>query len=87
MLRRASQMIVVNCNKLSNFATAIFIQTESRENLARAILVVVTPLRNSARVEGRTDRAMALKFLRERPDRLLRENNINLVLGDHGNVN
>ena len=86
VLRRALQMIVMNCDRFSNFATATFISSESREDLVRAILAVVTSIRYSARVEVRTDRATVLKSLVERPDRQLMKNGTNLVLGDNSNL-
>ena len=87
VLRRASQLIVVNCDRFSNFATATLTPSETREDLARAILAVITPIRHGARVEVRTDRAAALQSLANRPDQQLQANGIDLVLGDHGNPN
>jgi hypothetical protein len=43
VLRRASQLIVVNCDRFSNFATATLTPSETREDLARAILARITP--------------------------------------------
>ena len=87
VLRRASQFIVINCDRFSNFATATLTPSETREDLARAIIAVVTPIRHSTRVEVRTDRAAALQSLANRPDKQLQDNGIDLVLGDHGNPN
>ena len=47
VLRRASQFIVVNCDRFSNFVTATLAPSETREDLARAILAVVTPIRRT----------------------------------------
>ena len=87
ILRRASQIIAVNCDRFSNFVTASIISSESREDLIQAVLTTVTPIRHSARVEVRTDRATALKSLADRPDQQLVDNGIHIVLGDHGNKN
>ena len=87
VLRRASQFIVVNCDRFSNFATATLTPSESMEDLARAILAVITPIRHGARVQVRTDRAAALQSLANRPDQQLQANGIDLVLEDHGNPN
>ena len=87
ILRRASQIIAVNCDRFSNFVTAALISTESREDLIQAVLTTVTPIRHSARVEVRTDRATALKSLTDRPDSQLIDNGIHMVLGDQGNKN
>ena len=87
VLKRASQLIVVNCDRFSNFATATLAQSEKREDMAQAILQVVTPIRHCNRVQVRTDRAPALLSLAKHPDKQLETNGIDIVLGDHGNPN
>merc|ERR1712020_688735 len=63
------------------------VESESRENMVKAILTTVTPIRHAAEVEVRTDRAPALQSLADRPDQQLNENGIKIVLGDHANPN
>ena len=87
ILRRASQILVINCDRFSNMTTATIADSESREDLLKAILAVVTPIRHSARVEVRTDRASSLQSLGNRPDNQLADNGITVVLGDKGNPN
>ena len=87
VLRRASQHILVNVDRFSNFVTATFAASETREDLCTAILATVTPIRHSARVQVRTDRARGLSSLAETPEPQLISNGIDLVLGDHGNPN
>ena len=87
VLKRASQTIVVNCDRFSNFATATLVQSETREDMVKAILHVVTPIRHCHRVQVRTDRAPALLSLASRPDKQLESNGIDIVLGDQGNPN
>ena len=87
VLKRASQLIVVNCDRFSNFATATLAQSETREDMVKAILQVVTPIRHCHRIQVRTDRAPALLSLASRPDKQLESNGIDIVLGDQGNPN
>lgn len=87
VMRRASQLIAVNCDRFSNFITAALIDSESREDLIKAVITTVTPIRHSARVRLRTDRATAFKSLADRPDQQLTDNGIDVELGDHGNKN
>ena len=87
VLKRASQLIVVNCDRFSNFATATLAQSEKREDMVKAILQVVTPIRHCNRVQVRTDRAPALRSLASRPDKQLESNGIDIVLGEQGNPN
>ena len=87
VLRRASQYIMVNVDRFSNFVTACLTASETREDMVEAILAVVTPVRHCSRVQVRTDRARALSSLAERPDHQLQDNGIDVVLGDHANPN
>ena len=87
VLRRASQIIVLNCDRFSNFVTATLASSESKEDMIQAVLNTVTPIRHSSRVEVRTDRASALKSLADHPNQQLLDNGIHLILGDHGNRN
>lgn len=87
VMRRAAQHVVVTCDRFSNFVTACIAQSESREDMIKAILTTVTPIRHAAKVEVRTDRATALQSLANRPDKQLVDNGIVLVLGEHGNRN
>ena len=59
VLKRASQQILVNTDRFSNFTTAILVDSEQREDLARGLLQVITPIRHNSRVLVRTDRARA----------------------------
>ena len=87
VLRRASQYILVNVDRFSNFVTASFTASESRDEMVQGILNVITPVRHSSTVQVRTDRARALSSLAQHPDPQLADNGIDIVLGDHGNKN
>ena len=87
VMRRASQLILVNCDRFSNFVTACITPSEKREDMVQSLLSVITPVRHSSSVQVRTDRAKALSSLADRPDPQLAENGIHLDLGDHGNKN
>ena len=87
VMRRAGQFVIVNGDKFSNFATSAIIKSESRDDLADAILAIVTPVRNSSMITVRTDRAAALQSLARRPDQRLTENGVTLILGESGNPN
>ena len=87
VLRRASQLILVNVDRFSNFVTACHVASETREDMVQGILAVVTPVRHCSKVQVRTDRAKALGSLAERPDPQLQDNGIDIVLGDHANPN
>ena len=87
VMRRAAQHVVVTCDRFSNFVTACIAQSESREEMIKAILATVTPIRHAAKVEVRTDRATALQSLANRPDQQLVDNGIVLVLGEQANRN
>ena len=87
VLCRASQHIMVNVDRFSNFVTACLVDSETREDMIKSILAVVTPVRHCSRVQVRTDRARALSSLAERPDPQLQDNGIDVVLGDHANPN
>ena len=87
VMRRASQIVVVNCDRFSNFTTATLAESETRENMIPAILNLVTPIRHAAKVEVRTDKAASLQSLANRPEAQLADNGIVVVLGDHANKN
>ena len=87
VLKRASQLILVNTDRFSNFTTATLIESEKREDMAKGLLLVITPIRHNSKVLVRTDRARALLSLSETPDRQLVDNGIELDLKDHGNPN
>ena len=87
VMRRAAQHVVVTVDRFSNFVTATIAPTESREDMIRAILTTVTPIRHANKVEVRTDRATALQSLANRPDQELMDNGIVLVNGEHANRN
>ena len=87
ILKRASQNILVTADRFSNFVTASFTPSETREDLCKALLAAITPIRHAHRVEGRTDRAPSLRSLGNRPEPELLTNGIEIVLGDHGNKN
>ena len=87
VLRRAGQHIMVNVDRFSNFATATFSDSESRDATAKALLHVITPMRHNSRVQVRVDRARALLSLAQTPDKQLTDNGIELDLGDKANRN
>ena len=87
VMMRASQIVVVNCDRSSNFATAILAESQTRESMSAAILHLVTPIRHAAAVEVRTDWAASLQSLANRPDPQLTDNGIMVVLGEQGNKN
>ena len=87
VLRRAGQHIMVNVDRFSNFATATFSDSESRDAMAKSLLHVITPMRHNSRVQVRVDRARALLSLAQTPDKQLTDNGIELDLGDKANRN
>ena len=87
VMKRASQIVLVTCDRFSNFATATIARTETRDDMIQAILSTVTPIRHAAKVEVRTDRAPALQSLANKPDPQLVDNGIVVVLGEHANPN
>ena len=87
VMNRASQVVLVTCDRFSNFVTATITKSEKREDMIPGILATVTPIRHASQVEVRTDRAPALQSLAEKPDRELLDNGIVVVLGEHANPN
>ena len=87
VMNRAAQVVLVTCDRFSNFATATIAKTETRDDMIQAILSTVTPIRHASKVEVRTDRAPALQSLANRPDPQLLDNGIVVVLGEHANPN
>ena len=87
VLKRASQLILVNTDRFSNFTTATLVDSEKREDLARGLLQIITPIRHNNRVLVRTDRARAWLSLLQSPDPQLVRNGVELDLKDHANPN
>ena len=87
ILKRSGQVIVVNCDRFSNFVTSCIARSETREEMVESILTTVTPIRHGSKVQVRTDRATAFSSLAGRPDPQLEENGITLILGDEANPN
>ena len=87
VMKRASQIVLVTCDRFSNFATATITKTETRDDMIQGILSTVTPIRHASKVEVRTDRAPALQSLANKPDPQLADNGIVVVLGEHANPN
>ena len=87
VLRRAGQKIVVNTDMFSGYTTACFSETENRDDLADALVQVVTPIRNSAIVAVRIDQAPAFHSLAKNKSEILETNGIVLDLADDVNKN
>ena len=87
VMRRAGQLIMVNCDLFSGYTTACFICTEQKPDMVQGILNLVTPMRHCSKVQLRVDRAPALKSLAENHDQELVDNGITLELGEDLNKN
>ena len=87
ILQRSKQKIIVCADMFSSFTTAAFVTGETREILEQAIIQVVTPIRHSPTLTIRTDNAPAFKSLSTNSSSVLKENGINLQLGDDANKN
>ena len=87
VLKRSGQLILVNIDLFSSFVTTCFVMSEKSEDLARAIIQATTPVRRSATLYIRTDRAPGFIGLASSQHSLLGEVGIKLELGDHENKN
>ena len=87
VMKRAGQIVLVNCDLFSGYTTACLCRSERSEDMTEAILQVVTPIRHAHSVIVRTDKAPALKSLAEKTTGQLAENGIKLILGDDINKN
>ena len=63
VIRRAGQKILVNTDLFSGYTTASFTDSENSEDLAEAIIKVITPIRHTARIIVRVDKAGAFVSL------------------------
>ena len=87
ILRRAGQKIMVNTDLFSGYTTACFTETENREDLAEALVTLVTPIRHSAAVMVRVDQAPAFQSLLKSKSEVLEENGIVLDIAEDFNKN
>ena len=87
IIKRAGQLIVVNCDIFSGYTTAGFCKSEGREDLKDAILSVVTPVRHHHTVLVRVDNAPALQSLYNSPHDELKRNGISIELAHSFNKN
>lgn len=85
VIRRKSQFIFMLRDNFSSYTTAELIASEKHEDLRKAILRTVLPLRLSDHAVIRVDNASGLKALGKDPE--LQRNGIQLVFGDPRNVN
>ena len=88
IIRRNRQLILVNTDLFSNYATTCFIHSEQKQDLMNGLIQITTPIRRSETITIRTDRAPALVSLAKSPPPELRQVGISIVLPDnHFNVN
>ena len=87
VMKRASQLVLVNTDRFSNFTTATLVNSEKREDLAEGLLQTITPIRHNSKVLVRTDRATGFVSLTTTPHHQLISNGIELDLKDHANPN
>ena len=87
VMKRAGQKILVNTDMFSGYTTACMMDSEDRVDTVKSLIQVTTPIRNSAVVKIRTDRAPAFQSLVKSKDNSLETNGIILELGDDLNKN
>ena len=87
VVKRAGQNILVNTDMFSGYTTACIIESEDRVDTVKGLIQLVTPIRNSAVVLIRTDKAPAFQSLVRSKDSSLETNGIVLELGDDLNKN
>jgi len=63
IIKRAGQLIMVTMDLHTNYTTTALIQSEKRDDLLQGIITTTTPIRLSAKITVRTDRAPALQSL------------------------
>ena len=87
ILKRASQLVLVNMDLFSSYTTACFVESEKADDLAVALIQAVTPIRSNKTLNVRVDKAPGLVKLASSSHTLLDEVGIKLVLADDGNKN
>ena len=87
VIRRAGQKILINTDLFSGYTTASFTDSENSEDLAEAIIKVVTPIRHSASIIVRVDKAGAFVSLSKSGSEILERNGLSIELGDDLNKN
>ena len=87
VVRRSGQKVVVNTDLFSGYTTACFTDSETRADLEEAILQVITPIRHSAAVLARVDKASAFLSLTKNRSDMLEENGIRLNMAEDYNKN
>ena len=85
ILKRASQLVLVNMDLFSSYTTACFVESEKADDLAVALIQAVTPIRSNKTLNVRVDKAPGLVKLASSSHTLLDEVGIKLVLADDGN--
>ena len=87
VIRRATQLILVNVDSFSLYITACFIPSEKSEDLASGIIQVVTPVRHSGPILIRVDKAPGLLKLANSSQSALIDVGITLEIGNDANKN
>ena len=87
VVRRANQMILVCVDVFSFYVTACFIPSEKADDLANAIIQVVTPIRQSNSVLVRVDKAPGFLKLAHSSQSSLSDIGIILEIGNDENKN
>ena len=87
IMRRASQLILVNVDLFSFYITACFTPSEKAEDLADAVIQAVTPIRHSGSLLVRADKAPGFVKLATSSQSSLTNVGIVLELGDDENKN
>ena len=87
VLKRSGQKVLVNTDLFSGYTTACFTDSETRADLEEAILQVITPIRHSAAVLARVDKASAFQSMAKNRSDMLEENGIRLDMAEDYNKN
>ena len=87
VMQRAGQKILINTDLFSGYTTACFLESETKEEMIRGLLLLTTPMRHSPEIMVRVDTAPALKALLKSGSRDLSENGLKLVAGEDMNKN
>ena len=87
VMKRAGQKVVINVDMFSGYVTACMAESERHDDLAKAILQIVTPIRHCHTVRVRVDKAPGFQSLKNNMSEELKANGIDLDLADDLNVN
>ena len=87
IVKRSGQLIAVNTDLFSSYTTACFAQTEKIDDLAIAILQLITPIRHCHTILVRVDGQSSLKSLAKNGHEILDSNGIKIILGEDFNKN